>query len=276
MKWYVILPIAVVCAAILVILLLLFMSKPSRPRPTMREFKKTKYAHRGLHDEQRAENSLAAFRAAVDAGFGIEFDVRLCKSGELVIFHDAELERVTSVKGKVIDKTLGELRELRLSGTDDTIPTFDEVLDLVNGQVPLLIEIKEDFGEKGVAQKTAERLKTYQGKYIVESFSPLALRKVKKALPDICRGILSANFVSRPATKKYIYALLQRLRFNFLAKPDFIAYEHASFNNFTFRTVKKLFRPATFAWTITSPEEEQAAYAHGFDSVIFEGYLPEK
>ena len=108
----------------------------------MERYKSVKFAHRGLHDGGRAENSLSAFSAAVAKGYGIELDVRLCKSGELVVFHDPTLNRVCGVDGRVIDMTAEELSRVSLSGTGEGVPTFAKVLQTVGGAVPLLIEIK--------------------------------------------------------------------------------------------------------------------------------------
>ena len=102
------------------------------------------YAHRGLHNAERAENSMSAFRAAVEAGFGIELDVRLSKDGRLVVFHDDTLDRVCGREGRVDDFTAEELATFRLSGTEDGIPLFTDVLAVVDGKIPLLVEIKEN------------------------------------------------------------------------------------------------------------------------------------
>ena len=132
---------------------------PGKRRPISPELLGAQYAHRGLHNAERAENSISAFRHSVELGFGIELDVRLSKDGVLVVFHDDTLDRMTGLSGRVIDYTAEELSAMRLAGTEDGIPTFSEVLSLIGGRVPLLVEIKEDASVSEVGLKTAEMLK---------------------------------------------------------------------------------------------------------------------
>ena len=266
--------ISVISALLLFFLIFLFLIAPGKKREEMEKFKSKKYAHRGLHDATRAENSLSAFRAAVDAGYGIELDVRLSKDGVLVVFHDDTLDRVTGEVGRVDSRTAAELGKINLSGTADTVPTFEEVLKVVNGRVPLLVELKEDAGKYGVTEKTLEMLKEYKGEYIIESFNPLALGRVKKLAPEVMRGFLSQNFLSQKKYRSATYFLLQNLLLNVVCRPDFIAYKHSDYKNASLRLVKALFKPATLAWTVRSKTEEDEAYLHGFDGVIFENYVP--
>ncbi len=248
---------------------------PRRKREEMNKFKKRRYAHRGLHGEGVAENSMSAFRAATDGGWGIELDVRLTKDGELVVFHDPTLIRVAGVEGKVMDRTLAELRELRLSGTEDTIPTFREVLELVDGRVPLLVELKEEAGEYGVTEKTLEILADYRGDFMIESFNPLALARVKKKAPQIVRGFLSQNFAKTEEYRGFTYFLLKNLMLNVICRPDFIAYCHSDYKCSSFRFVKGFFRTPCFAWTTESAEDDEAAIRHGFSGTIFQHYKPD-
>jgi glycerophosphoryl diester phosphodiesterase len=117
----------------------LYMIKPAR-RVDMTQYGK-KFAHRGLWDQASPENSLAAFQKAVDAGYGIEFDIHKTSDGHVVVFHDDTLTRMCGVDGKIEQMTLAQLRELRLKGTDQQIPTLEELLCLVDGRVPLLVEL---------------------------------------------------------------------------------------------------------------------------------------
>ena len=244
-------------------------------RHLMQKYRGVKFAHRGLHDGGRAENSLSAFRAAVAGGYGIELDVRLCGSGELVVFHDATLNRVCGVEGKVIDRTAKELAALSLSNTGEGVPTFRQVLDTVAGAVPLLIEIKMEGDEKGIAEKLCEELVGYNGDYIVESFNPLALRIMKKRMPRIPRGILSTLYSEENKYKdKFLYSvILQGLYLNFLCRPDFIAYYKGGHGQKNLRRIRKRYKTPLFAWTVRSESEEAEALSRGFDSVIFENYI---
>ena len=277
MKLALIILTAVLAVFLLFFLIYLFLIMPSLKRKKqMLAFTKHKYAHRGLHGDGVAENSMTAFRLAVEAGYGIELDVRLSRDGRLVVFHDDTLDRVTDAAGRVDSKDYSELCEISLSKTSDTIPLFSDVLKLVDGKVPLLIELKEDAGKYGVTEKTLETLKGYSGPYIIESFNPLALGRVKKLEPDILRGILSMNYLSEKKYRKPMYFLLQILSLNVVCRPDFIAFNHAQYKNAALRLVRTLFGTPTLAWTIKSKEEEAAAYKHKFKGVIFENYLSEK
>ena len=241
----------------------------------IKKYRGARFAHRGLHSDTAAENSMSAFRLAVENGYGIELDVRLSSDGTLVVFHDDTLERVTGREGRVDAFTAEELSKIHLHETDDTIPTFKEVLELVSGKVPLLVEIKEDAGNLDVSTETARILSEYEGEYIIESFNPVSLKNVKKLLPGVERGFLSQCFYREEKYRKPMYFLLQCLLTNFLCRPSFIAYNHKHYKSFGLFVARKLFGATAFARTIKSKEEEAAAKAHGFDGVIFEGYIPD-
>lgn len=237
------------------------------------KYAKVKFAHRGLHGEGRAENSLSAFRAAVDAGYGIELDVRLSKDGVLMVFHDDTLERVVGINGRVDEYTAEELGRMTLLGGEDYIPRFSEVLEVVDGRVPLLVEIKEEPKNSLVSLATVKLLSSYDGPYIIESFNPLSLASVAKNAPTVQRGILSHKYYEYEEYRKPLYLLLQCLLFNRLCKPSFIAYDHRHANAVSLK-LARMMGAVTFAWTVRSPQEEKEAYKNGFDSVIFENYRP--
>ena len=252
----------------------LLLIKPGKRRDATDKFKNLAYAHRGLHGGGRAENSLSAFKAAADAGFAIELDVRLSSDGTLMVFHDDTLDRMTEVTGRVDSMTAAELSALKLGGTEDTIPTFAEVLSLVGGRVPLLVEIKEDAGKYSVTEKTVEALREYDGGFLIESFNPLALARVKKLMPEAVRGVLSETFFKEKKYRAPTYFILQNLLLNILCKPDFIAFNCAHSKNCALRLVRRIFRVPTLAWTVRSEREEREAKSHGFDGIIFENYIP--
>ena len=168
----------------------------------VRPIKKTKpsevllrdYAHRGLHNGKDApENSLAAFEAACQKGYGIELDVQLSRDGKVMVFHDYTLVRMTGCDKKLAELDAEELTALTLGESDQKIPTFAEVLSLVNGRVPLLVELKGENFDTSLCAKVAEMLRDYQGPYCVESFNPLLIGNMKKEMPEVFCGLLYTN-----------------------------------------------------------------------------------
>lgn len=272
--WYIIL------ALIIIVCTWLFFIAPGDDTG-MENFKNKKYAHRGLHgtvggyDKPAAENSLSAFERAKEHGFGIELDVRATKDGEIVVFHDGTLERMTGVEGKVSDFTLEELKALKLLDTDDTIPTLKEVLELIDGKIPLLVELKEEGLDHTISEKTAEILKGYDGEYIVEAFSPFAFGAFKKNLPTIQRGFLNCKHTVKKSHRTFLYRLIQRFTFNFLCRPAFIAMHVRTPKLFPMPIISLIFKTPMIAWTVKSKEEEIEAYKNGFSGIIFEGYMPD-
>ena len=258
---------------LLVLAVYLVLIAPGK-RKEIKEYVGVRFAHRGLYNDERAENSMSAFRAAVEAGYGIELDVRLSKDGELVVFHDDTLTRVAKIEGRVDEFTADELSEIKLSDTEDTVPKFSDVLKLVDGRVPLLVEIKEDAGNYKVSSRTAEILKEYNGRFIVESFNPLSLHNFGKLYPTPALGVLSMNYFKEEKYKKPLYFVLKYLLLNRFASPSFIAFCHTD-KSLSLTLLKKLFGVVTFAWTVRSPEEERAALKAGYSGVIFENYIPE-
>lgn len=235
------------------------------------------YAHRGFHDKPAIpENSMAAFRRAVEHGFPAEFDVHLLADGNLVVFHDESLERETGVTGQIEDYDLTNLRKLRLEGTDEKIPTFDEVLDLYEDTgLPLLIELKAAKGNhKALAEAVCKRLDTYRGEFVIESFDPRALMAVRKLRPHFIRGQLVQNFLkNREGLPFYQAVILTNLFFNLVVRPDFIACRYTDRSDPAVRLAVDKQGAKEASWTITTPEEYKAAQAAGC-SPIFEQFNP--
>ncbi len=233
------------------------------------------YAHRGLFDNEgeAPENSLAAFQKAVDAGYGMEFDVQLTKDDKLVVFHDAALKRMCGVEGKVWDYTLEELRSFRLKNSKERIPTLAEVLAVVDGRTPLIIEYKMDRPLTKVCAFGNRLLSNYQGVYCIESFHPFALMWYKKNRPDVMRGQLSgamAKQTEKPKLKA-IYTLVTYLLTNVLTRPDFIAYDHLYHKNCS-RRVCKVLGALSVAYTIKSVERYEEV-KNEFDLFIFDSCI---
>ena len=176
--------------------LYVFLMHPRIRRADSSPFLGTFFAHRGLHDNnhQIPENSLAAFQRAVDAGYGIELDVQLSADQIPVVFHDATLGRMCGIDRRVNELTFAELRQLSLVNTKEQIPSFQEALALVNGKVPLLVELKMEHLDFDIPRKADALLSEYSGDYCIESFHPAALYWYRKNRPQIFRGQLSTNF----------------------------------------------------------------------------------
>lgn len=232
------------------------------------------YAHRGLHSEEVPENSIPAFEHAIRQGYAIELDVHRSKDGILVVFHDDDLERMTGRKGRIEDLALTELQTLRLAGTEEKIPTFDAVLKAVGGKVPLLIELKNTGRAGRLEVDVCERLKSYKGKFAVQSFSPYSMRWFYKHAPQVLRGQLSATFEEGaeaiPAWQRWG---LRHLLTNVMCRPNFINYEKNGVKQPIVERLRKSGVPV-FAWTIRSEEERKAAEPY-IDALVFEQFEPQ-
>lgn len=234
----------------------------------------TRYAHRGLHDTAQniPENSIQAFRRAVELGFGIELDVQLTADGEVVVFHDQNLRRVCGVDRNLSDCTWAELQSYGLSGTDARIPRFADVLAEIDGRVPLLVEVKYYARRTELCEKTAQLLAEYHGNVCMESFHPLIVAWWKRHVPQMARGILAENFAARHSLKFPAATIAGRLWFNPWIRPDFVAYRFADRE---MPPVQRFARRAPcFYWTIRNASDLDAAEAAG-GTVIFEGFVPE-
>ena len=227
------------------------------------------YAHRGLHGNGVPENSLLAFEEAVKKGFGIELDVQLSADGVVMVFHDYTLIRMTEKEEKLKNLTAEELQALSLAGTEQTIPTFREVLELVDGKVPLLVELKGEDLNSALCPKVAELLQEYQGPYCVESFNPLLVKNIKKYLPHVYCGQLYTNVCRDKKKYSPLNLILSAMAFNFLARPDFIAYNIKDRKAFPVLVATKLYKAPRFVWTVRTEEELETAHRLG-EHPIFE------
>ncbi len=245
-------------------------------------FRRIPIAHRALHDvaNGRPENSRAAIAAALDAGYGIEIDLQLSADGTAMVFHDYDLQRLTGQPGTVQQCDAAVLAQTPLTGGAEGIPTLAEVLKLVNGRVPMLIELKDQHGQMGITDGRLERavaadLAGYGGPVGLMSFNPNAVALLAEELPQVPRGIVSDAYLAHD------WALLQppvrdRLR-------DIPDYERVG-ASFISQGKSDLMRPRVAAlkkagatvlcWTIRSPIEEADARQIA-DNITFEGYRAE-
>lgn len=262
---------------VLILLYLLAIKPRGLHKPDWTPFNGVDYAHRGLHNNESdaPENSMIAFRKAVANKFGIELDVQLSKDKVPVVFHDFTLKRMCGAEGKVCDYTLEELKEFRLLHTNEQIPTFKEFLDMVDGKVPLIVELKIEGMDISLCPIVNAMLKEYKGVYCIESFNPLGLSWYRRFNNSVVRGQLSDAFIKTGEYKGFLYFLLQNLLLNWLTKPDFIAYNHQNYTNLSRQICKIVYHTKSVAWTIRSQKELDDMKAH-FDLFIFEGFMPRK
>ena len=273
---------------------------------TIEELLKHRYAHRGLHHKPAIpENSLLAFEKAAEKGFGIELDIHLTKDNKLAVMHDSGLRRVTSVRsdhlayvpenagiecevtagctGIIEEMTLAEAKQYPLEESDERIPELREVLELINGRVPMIIELKPHGGNhEELCKRAVEELKDYEGTYCIESFNSFAVLTLKKEFPDRVRGQLGSDLIRdykarvendpRDGVKfdRFTNSLVRDLKMNRLTEPDFVAYRYEQKRNNSFRAYKgmKVF------WTIRDPLD--LAVGEGLGAAcIFENFVPE-
>lgn len=236
-------------------------------------------AHRALHDlaAGRPENSIEAIRAAIDKGYGIEIDLQLSKDGQAIVFHDYDLTRLTGERGPIQQRTAEELQAIPLIGGSYPIPSLKTVLAEVRGQVPLLIEIKDQDGTLGPAigrleQAAAADLSGYQGDVAVMSFNPNSVRVFGGHAPGIPVGLTTCDFNAKD------WPLIPKARRERLAEiPDikasracFISHDARDLSSNRVRAIKTHGLPI-LCWTIRSPEAEAEAREVA-DNVTFEGY----
>lgn len=235
--------------------------------------KKTRYAHRGFHSKPEIpENSMIAFKKAVDEGFGIELDVHLTKDNRLAVIHDHSLKRTCGVDLKVEEHDFDEIKDFNLEASEEKIPELKEVLNLVQGKIPLIIELKV-LGKnyKALTDGVMKSLEGYKGLYCIESFSPHAVYHLRKHYPEVVRGQLSGQLLKDGSVNRFEDFLLKNLIVNVAGKPDFVAYR------FSDRKIKALdrYKGSKFMWTITKMEDLIQCELEGA-APIFEQFNPKK
>lgn len=253
--------------------------KPRRNHPGWDALAGARYAHRGLHDMLRGapENSLAAFRRAVEHGFGAELDVHLMADGELAVVHDSSLARVCGRQVCIEDLTAADLPDCALLGTEETVPLFRDVLALFEDKTPLIIELKAERGNAGaLTDAVMAELKGWKGTYCIESFHPGVLLRLKQKYPEVIRGQLSENFLKdREVSNLSLPArvILTNLLTTAVTGPDFIAYKWQDRDNISLRLMKKVYGVHEVAWTVKDRETLETLDKDGAVS-IFEGFIP--
>lgn len=259
-----------------VILLYLFMISPAQLPPNSdTRLWQYHYAHRGLHNKDQSipENSVLAFEKAVEAGYGMELDINLSADGQVVVFHDDNLLRVCGVDKLITDCSLTELLGYRLEQTGEGILLLTDVLKRVNGQTPLIVELKNTKNWQLLCEKAAAILDHYPGSYCVESFHPGIVRWFYKNRPLVIRGQLSANHRSFEELPVWQSLMIASILTNVAARPHFVAYDHKDAHH---RLSLRLFRQLggkLAGWAIRDMDDPLRCMRF-FDVIIFEFFRP--
>ncbi|MDO5481198.1 MAG: glycerophosphodiester phosphodiesterase family protein [Candidatus Saccharibacteria bacterium] len=214
-------------------------------------------AHRGKYDNMAGvpENSLAAFRKAVKEGMAIELDVHLSRDGRVVVFHDSFVRRMTGGGGVIVRKKFPEIRRLRLMGTTEKIPELSEVLEVVKGKVPMIIEVKFDRMPGKLEREMVKILDEYRGKFAVKSFSPLTVKWFYQNRPEYIRGLL----VNYKLWRKLGAILI------WMAKPEFLSVDYRLYNNPKIQEMRK--KMPVIAWTVKDEKTMERVRGY-FDGLI--------
>ncbi|EKE44209.1 hypothetical protein OCGS_1725 [Oceaniovalibus guishaninsula JLT2003] len=232
-------------------------------------------AHRGLHGAGRPENSRGAIRAAIDAGYGIEIDVQSTADGDAMVFHDATLDRLTAHRGPVRHRGRADLSRIVLRDSDETIPPLTEVLKLVAGRTPLLIEVKDQTGAMAAGDgrleaATARALAGYAGPVAVMSFNPHSVARLAELLPHVPRGLITGSWGDTWSAPVDTRNRLRAIPDYDICGASFISHEADDLARPRVAELKAR-GAAILCWTIRSPEAERAARRIA-DNITFEGY----
>ncbi|WP_083568525.1 glycerophosphodiester phosphodiesterase family protein [Arcobacter sp. LA11] len=222
-------------------------------------------AHRGLHmGFTIPENSNLAFKKALEKNYAIELDIRITKDNQVVVFHDKNLLRICASKKKIANQAYSNLKKFNLYHTSEKIPLLSEVLELINGQVPVLIEVK-NYGTVGLFEELlSKELENYKGHFAVCSFNVEVINWFKQNKPDIKRGLIFGD-LKKFQIKFYKIVFLYRL---FTSKPDFISLDYKLLDTFLVNFCRFFNKPLV-SWTIDSKKKLRKA-RHIVDNIIFE------
>ena len=243
--------------------------------PGMEKLRGWRYAHRGLHGDGVPENSMAAFRLALENGYGIELDIHLMRDGKLAVVHDSSLKRTAGADVFIEDLTAEALAQYRLGETEETVPLFSDVLALFSGKAPMIVELKvERNNVDALCAAACAMLDGYDGAYCIESFDPRCILWLKKHRPDIIRGQLAENWFKTKLKINWVLKwLLTCCTGNFITRPDFIAYRFADRRRLGTALCRKLWGVTGVSWTLRSKEDFDIAVKEGWIP-IFEGFRP--
>lgn len=229
-------------------------------------------AHRGYFDDESPENSLRAFKKAIENNYAIEMDVRILKDDTLIVFHDDNFKRMTGVDLSLNEANKEDLVNLKLLNTEEPVPTFQEFLELIDGQIPLMIEFKNDTFDNKTESLAYELLKNYHGEYVIQSFNPMSIYWFKKHAPHIVRGQLSFDYKNQKMSfvKRWF---LKNVYGNILTKPHYVIYDIHALESKVISKLRKKQMPL-FSYTAKSLKDYHYALSLNIPA-CFEGFSPE-
>jgi len=263
--------------AILILIYLYLLYPKTDRKEQLKPYQEKYIAHRGLfNNKEIPENSLIAFRKAVENDYGIELDVQLTTDDQLVVFHDASLKRMTGIDKNLTDCSYEELLHYSLLDTEEKIPLFSDVLKVLKPDTPLVIEIKAEGRYIETTKRTVEMMKDYHGLYNMESFNPMVVRYLKMNHPEIIRGQLSYNYLNdkNSPLSLPLKFVLTNLLLNFYNKPDYVAYDCENYRNLSFRIVSRIYGCTCVAWTVKDQETLKRIKPY-YQCFIFDSFIPD-
>jgi glycerophosphoryl diester phosphodiesterase len=247
--------------------------------PTIADIVAVPIAHRGFHDRGAGciENTLPAAEAALERDFGIECDVQLSADGEAMVFHDFELERLAHAAGAISARSAVELAEIAMRGSDARIPTLAQLLDLVAGRLPLIVEVKSRFdGDMRLTRRVVELCGSYRGPLGIKSFDVRVVCELRRSAPKIARGIVAMADYSYPDYAT-ISAAEKRSLANLLhfkeSRPDFVSWRVTDLPSAAPFFCREILGMPLMSWTVRGPADKALALAHA-DQIVFEGFDP--
>lgn len=237
--------------------------------------KDRKIAHRGLHslDKKVPENSMKSFELAIEKNYGIEMDVNVLKDGTVVVFHDHNLKRLVTNRSELLSElNYEDIKDLRILKSEEKIPTLKEVLNMIDGRVPLLIELKPLGNSKLLCESFWQTIKDYQGDYGIHSFSPWIVKWFKNKHPEVIRGQITEYFRDNHKMKKISKYLMKTMFFNKITKPDFINYGIKDLpNKYCDKAYKKGLCIIAYA---SQSQEQYDMVKKNYDNSVFEYFTP--
>lgn len=231
----------------------------------------TLIAHRGLFNNDKGviENTIQAFEKAIEYKYIIELDVHSISDNIIVVFHDDNLKRLTGIDKKIKECTYNELRKIRLNNTDSYIPTLEEVLQLVDGKVPILIELKYNKFVGVLEKELMKILSKYTGEYAIQSFNPLSIIWFRIKHPHILRGQIVSDFKYQKINPVKSY-LLTKMCFNIFSQPNYISFNIHDVELDKIESFKKKY--TVLGWTVKTQEEYMQLREH-YDNLICEQFI---